>query len=77
MVIGLSWVQFGLLIQEWFKKLDDPGAGVWYVNYKLITSRTKYKKRCVVLKKKKKQQQQQQVTQQSPWQQCMHMARTI
>ena len=31
--------------------MDDPGAGVRYVNYKLIKSRTKYKKRCFVFKK--------------------------
>ena len=32
--------------------MDDPEAGVRYVDYKLIKSRTKYKKRCVVFKKK-------------------------
>ena len=61
------------VIMSDLKKLEDPGAGVRYVNYKSTKSRKKYKKRYVVLKKK----QQQQVTQQSTWQQRMHMTRTI
>lgn len=38
------------VIMSDLKNLENPGAGVRYVNYKLIKSRTKYKKRCVVFK---------------------------
>ena len=39
------------VIMSDLKKLEDPGAGVRYVNYKLTKSRKKYKKWYVVLKK--------------------------